>query len=57
MTIIGGVAGLMAVLLLGTGGGPNVTATVSLYDLFAYFLLVVAATLALRVLAGILRSD
>jgi ubiquinone biosynthesis protein len=57
MTVIAGVAGVMAVLLLGTPGGPDVTGTVSLYDLFGYFLLVIAAVLALRVLAGIFRSD
>ncbi len=57
MTIIGGVAGIMAVVLLGTGGGPQVTRVVSLYDLFAYFLLVIAAVLALRVLVHIFRSD
>jgi ubiquinone biosynthesis protein len=57
MTVIAGVAGVMAVLLLGTPGGPNVTGTVSLYDLLGYFLLVIAAILALRVLAGIFRSS
>jgi hypothetical protein len=50
-------AGIMAVLLLGTGGGPAVTATVSLYQLLAYNLLVVCAILALRVLVLIFRPD
>ncbi len=57
MTVIAGVAGVMAVLLLGTPGGPEVTGTISLYELFGYFLLVIAAILALRVLAGIFRSS
>jgi ubiquinone biosynthesis protein len=57
MTVLGGVAGVMAVMLLGTPGGPAVTDDVSLYDLLAYNLLIVAAVLALRVLAAIFRSD
>jgi ubiquinone biosynthesis protein len=57
ITVIGGVAGIMAVLLLGTPGGPAVTRTVSLYELFAYNLLVIAAVLALRVLAAIFRAE
>jgi ubiquinone biosynthesis protein len=57
LTVIGATAGIMAVLLLGTPGGPKVTATVSLYQLLAYNLLVVAAILALRVLVLIFRAD
>jgi ubiquinone biosynthesis protein len=45
------------VLLLGAGGGPRVTATLSLYQLLAYNLLVVCAILALRVLILIFRTD
>ena len=47
----------MAVLLLGTAGGPRVTATVTLYQLLGYNLLVVCAILALRVLVLIFRPD
>lgn len=47
--------GLMAVLLLGTAGGPDVTDTVTLYDLIGYNMLVISAILALRVLAQIFR--
>jgi ubiquinone biosynthesis protein len=47
----------MAVLLLGTGGGPRVTATVGLYQLLGDNLLVVCAILALRVLLPIFRPD
>jgi ubiquinone biosynthesis protein len=57
LTVLGGVAGIMAVLLLGTAGGPMVTATLSLHALFGYNLLAVAAILALRVLVVIFRSD
>lgn len=57
MTVLGGVAGIMAVMLLGTAGGPAVTTDVSLYDLLAYNLLIVAAVLALRVLAAIFGSE
>jgi len=43
--------------LPGTGGGPRVTATVGLYQLLGYNLLVVCAILALRVLVLIFRPD
>jgi ubiquinone biosynthesis protein len=45
----------MAVLLLGTDGGPRVTESVSLFALFGYNLLVVSAVLGLRVLVTIFR--
>jgi ubiquinone biosynthesis protein len=57
LTILAATAGIMAVLLLGTGDGPRVTATVSLYQLLGYNLLVVCAILALRVLVLIFRPD
>jgi ubiquinone biosynthesis protein len=57
LTVIGATAGVMAVMLLGTQGGPRVTADVSLYQLLAYNLLVVAAILTLRVLVLIFRVD
>jgi ubiquinone biosynthesis protein len=47
----------MAVPLLGTGGGPPVTARVSLYQLLGYNPLIVCAILALRVLVLIFRPD
>lgn len=55
LTVLGATAGLMAVLLLGTPGGPAVTDSVSLYDLFGYNLLVICAVLVLRVLVLIFR--
>jgi ubiquinone biosynthesis protein len=57
LTILAATAGIMAALLLGTAGGPTVTATVSLYQLLGYNLLVVCAILALRVLVLIFRPD
>jgi ubiquinone biosynthesis protein len=57
LTILAATAGIMAVLLLGTAGGPRVTATVSLYQLLGYNLLVVCAILALRVLVLIFRPN
>jgi ubiquinone biosynthesis protein len=55
LTLLAATAGIMAVLLLGTAGGPRVTATVTLYQLLGYNLLVVCAILALRVLVLIFR--
>ncbi|GAB3827620.1 ABC1 kinase family protein [Dactylosporangium cerinum] len=57
LTVLGGVAGIMAVMLLGTDGGPKVTTNLSLFALFGYNLLAVAAILALRVLVVIFRTD
>jgi hypothetical protein len=57
LTILAATAGIMAVLLLGTPGGPAVTARVGLYQLLGYNLLVVCAILALRVLVLIFRPD
>ncbi|HEU0041732.1 MAG TPA: AarF/UbiB family protein, partial [Jiangellaceae bacterium] len=47
--------GLMAVLLIGTTGGPEVTDAISLYALLGYNLLVISAILGLRVLVRIFR--
>jgi ubiquinone biosynthesis protein len=57
LTILAATAGIMAVMLLGIGGGPRVTATVGLYQFLGYNLLVVCAILALRVLVLIFRPD
>ncbi|WP_432880610.1 ABC1 kinase family protein [Kribbella sp. CA-245084] len=55
LAILGATAGLMAVLLLGTPGGPQVTASMTLYQLIGYNLLVICAVLVLRVLVLIFR--
>ncbi|HZO67625.1 MAG TPA: AarF/UbiB family protein [Kribbellaceae bacterium] len=57
LTVLGSSAGLMAVLLLGTDGGPSVTPSVSLFELFGYNLLVICAVLVLRVLVLIFRPQ
>ena len=55
--VIGAAAGLMATLLLGTGGGPRVSTGVALFPLLGYGLLVVSVVLVLRVLVTIFRHD
>ena len=45
----------MAVLLLGTDGGPRVTVELTLFQLFGYNLLVLSAALILRTLVNALR--
>jgi ubiquinone biosynthesis protein len=57
LTVIGAAAGVMAVLLLATGGGPRVTDTVDLFPLLGYGLLVVAVVLVLRVLVVVFRRE
>ena len=55
--MLGATAGLMAVLLLGTPGGPAVTTRLGLYQLLGYFLLVISSVLVLRVLVLIFRRN
>ncbi|MFG6192915.1 ABC1 kinase family protein [Nonomuraea sp. JJY05] len=55
LTVLGATAGVMAVILLGTAGGPPALAGTSLFQLIGYNLLVIAAILVLRVLALIFR--
>ncbi|WP_350281518.1 AarF/UbiB family protein [Kribbella sp. HUAS MG21] len=55
LAVLGATAGIMAVLLLGTPGGPKVTESMSLFQLFGYNLLVICAVLVLRVLVLIFR--
>jgi ubiquinone biosynthesis protein len=57
LTVLGAAAGLMAVLLLGTTGGPQVTDRIPLFALMGYALLVVAVVLVLRVLVIIFRHE
>ncbi len=57
LTVIGATAGVMATLLLGAGGGPRVSAGVSLFPLLGYGLLVVSMVLVLRVLVAIFRRE
>ncbi|MEU8227880.1 AarF/UbiB family protein [Kribbella sp. NPDC048915] len=55
LAVLGATAGLMAVLLLGTPGGPKVTESMSLFQLLGYNLLVICTVLVLRVLVLIFR--
>jgi ubiquinone biosynthesis protein len=55
MAFLAATVGIMAVLLLGTDGGPDVTDSISLYAMLGYQLLVVSAVLGLRVLVTIFR--
>ena len=57
LTVLGASAGLMAAMLLGTRGGPQVTESVSLFELFGYVLLIVTVVLVLRVLIVVFRTD
>jgi ubiquinone biosynthesis protein len=56
LTILGAVTGVVAALLLGTHGGPQVAPTITLLQLIGYNLFVVSAVLVLRVLFTIFRS-
>ena len=57
LAFLAATVGIMAVLLIGTDGGPMITATVSLYDLLGYNLLVISGVLGVRVLAAIFRDQ
>ncbi|NUW34019.1 phosphotransferase [Nonomuraea sp. SMC257] len=55
LTVLGATAGLMAAMLLGLDGGPQVTPAISLFQLIGYNLLVISAILVLRVLIVVFR--
>ncbi|WP_433209798.1 ABC1 kinase family protein [Dactylosporangium sp. CS-047395] len=57
LALLGAVTGIMAVLLLGTDGGPAVSADLSLFQLFGYNLLLLSAILILRTLLSGLRRE
>jgi len=56
LTFLGAATGIIAALLLGISGGPQIASGVSLAQLIGYNLLVVAAILVLRVLFVIFRD-
>jgi ubiquinone biosynthesis protein len=56
LTFLGAATGIIAALLLGVSGGPQIASDVSLAQLIGYNLLVVAAILVLRVLFMIFRN-
>jgi ubiquinone biosynthesis protein len=55
LTFLGAVSGIVAAVLLGTNGGPQVTPSVSLLQVIGYNLLIVASILVLRVLFTIFK--
>jgi len=57
LAFLGATTGIMGVLLLGAGGGPVVSASVSLFELLGYNLLVISFVLVLRVLFIVLRPE
>jgi len=57
LAFLAAAAGIIAVMMIGLHGGPNVTPAVTLYAFFGYCLLVVAAILAVRVLVLVFRPD
>jgi ubiquinone biosynthesis protein len=56
LALLGAASGVVAAILLGTPGGPQITPTMSLLQLIGYNLLIVGAILGLRVLYVILRN-
>jgi ubiquinone biosynthesis protein len=56
LTLLGAASGIVAAILLGTPGGPQITPTVSLVQLIGYNLLIVGGILGLRVLYVIFRN-
>jgi ubiquinone biosynthesis protein len=55
LTALGATAGVMAVLLLGASGGPQVVPDIGLYQVFGYNLLIISVLLGLRVVVTVLR--
>jgi ubiquinone biosynthesis protein len=57
LTVLGATAGLMAVILLSSAGGPRLAPALGLYEVFGYGLLVIGIVLALRVLILIFQRE
>jgi ubiquinone biosynthesis protein len=57
LAFLGATSGIMGVLLLGAGGGPAVSSSLSLFELLGYNLLVVSLVLVLRVLFIVFRPE
>jgi ubiquinone biosynthesis protein len=56
LTLLGAASGVVAAILLGTPGGPQISPTMSLLQLIGYNLLIVGGILVLRVLYVIFRN-
>jgi ubiquinone biosynthesis protein len=57
LAFIGATAGIMAVVLLGTTGGPRFIDEITLYQAFGYNLLLISALIGLRLLFRIFRES
>ncbi|MCG6500143.1 AarF/ABC1/UbiB kinase family protein [Kitasatospora sp. A2-31] len=57
LTVLGATTGVMAVLLVGTSGGPMIVRSVSLFQVLGYNLLAVSAVLMIRVLFAVVRRQ
>jgi len=57
LALTGSTVGIVSAILLGTGGGPELTTTMSLLDLFGYIGLTAGAVLILRVVLATIRDD
>jgi len=55
LTFLAGATGIMAVLLLDNSAGPEITPTMSLFQLFGYLLIIVSGILMLRALFDVFR--
>jgi ubiquinone biosynthesis protein len=55
LTVLAATSGIMAVMLLGLKGGPEMTSRVGLYQFLGYCMLVIGSILALRVLVSVFR--
>lgn len=55
VTFLAGIFGIMAAMLLTSDTGPQLTDTLSLFEVFGYLFLVVAGVLTLRALFDVLR--
>ena len=56
LALLGAASGVVAAILLGTSGGPQISPTISLLQLIGYNLLIVGGILVLRVLYVIFRN-
>jgi ubiquinone biosynthesis protein len=56
LAALGGVLGLISVALLTVPGGPQVTRSTSLFDVFGYIGLFLATVLLLRTLITVMRD-
>jgi ubiquinone biosynthesis protein len=56
LAVLGGVLGLISVALLAVPGGPQVTGSTSLFDVFGYMGLFLTTVLMLRTLITVMRD-